>query len=285
MRDQQEEKPVNELARIGAAPLGEVQGCGIPLEALRSRLGELNSALYDDLCFAHAEAAVEEVADLLDMQKCWWTPDASSPYDCEPARQFSHSRGWPKELMEIWRKHKISLYSPFHIRSRFENLPYATTPDLRDRQHACAGYVRANHIVHELGIRSMLHVPVHLPKGRIGLVNWAGDHDVRELRKLLPHIAGELLALGSLFMRNFDAQRGVVESVLEERARLTVREWDCLRMLAQGYREAEAADLLDISKSTLRFHVENVVRKFGCKSRTQAVAMAAQLGLLGPIGS
>lgn len=64
-----------------------------------------------------------------------------------------------------------------------------------------------------------------------------------------------------------------------------MREWDCLRMLAQGYREAEAAELLNISKSTLRFHIENVVRKFGCKNRTHAVAMAAQLGLLGPVGS
>jgi DNA-binding CsgD family transcriptional regulator len=26
------------------------------------------------------------------------------------------------------------------------------------------------------------------------------------------------------------------------------------------------------------------VRKFGCKNRTQAVALAAQLGVLGPIG-
>jgi len=131
----------------------------------------------------------------------------------------------------------------------------------------------------------MLHVPVHLPKGRIGLVNWAGDHEPMEIRKLLPHISGELLAIGNLFMRNFSAQRGEDEAVFEERARLTVREWDCLRMLAQGYREAEAAELLNISKSTLRFHIENVVRKFGCKNRTHAVAMAAQLGLLGPVGS
>ena len=28
----------------------------------------------------------------------------------------------------------------------------------------------------------------------------------------------------------------------------------------------------------------NVVLKFGCKNRVQAVAMAAQLGLLGPVG-
>src|SRR6266403_2025772 len=35
---------------------------------------------------------------------------------------------------------------------------------------------------------------------------------------------------------------------------------------------------------TVRFHLHNVVRKFGCKNRTQAIALAAQLGVLGPIG-
>lgn len=274
----------SQITHIRVVP-DEVLHYGEPREKLRDRLGQVNRNLYGDLSFARAEAAVEEAADILDMRRCWWTPDAAYPYDCEPARQFSRSRGWPQELMRIWRKHRISLYSPFHIRSRFENLPFVSEPDLRDRQHSCAGYVKANQILRELGIKSMLHVPIHLPKGRIGLVNWASDREVQEVRELLPYISGELLALGNLFMRNFAAQRGEDETVLEEKARLTVREWDCLRMLAQGYREAEAAELLNISKSTLRFHIENVVRKFGCKNRTHAVAMAAQLGLLGPIGS
>ena len=102
---------------------------------------------------------------------------------------------------------------------------------------------------------------------------------------MLAQISGELLAIGHLFMRSYDAEFGQDQSVVEEKSRLTLREWDCLRMLALGYREAEAAELLHISKSTLRFHIENVVRKFGCKNRTHAIAMAAQLGLLGPIGS
>lgn len=252
---------------------------------LRSRLGELTAALYDDASFESAEAAIEEVADLLGMQWCWWTPDAAYPYDCERATRFSRSRGWPKELMGIWRKHRIALYSPAYIRARFENLPFVSHPDLRNRQHSCAGYARANQILLELGIASMLHVPVHMPKGRIGLVNWGGDRKPAEIQALLPHLSGELLALGNLFMRNFSVEPGGAEVVSEERSRLTVREWDCLRMLALGYREAEAAELLTISKSTLRFHVENVVRKFGCKNRTHAVAMAAQLGLLGPVGN
>jgi DNA-binding CsgD family transcriptional regulator len=66
---------------------------------------------------------------------------------------------------------------------------------------------------------------------------------------------------------------------------LTPREWDCARTLAQGYREAEIAELIGIKQVTVRFHLDNIVQKFGCKTRTQAVALLAQLGLLGPIGT
>jgi DNA-binding CsgD family transcriptional regulator len=253
-------------------------------EELRDVLAGIGHALYNDLSLEAAEAAIAEVGDLLDLRWVWWTPDAAYPYYCAQAENFSISRGWPPEIMQLWRKHRISLYSPFHIRARFENMPFVTLPDVRDKNHPCAGYGRVNQLAAEMGIAAMLHLPVHLPKGRIGLVNWAGDKDASEIRELLPHISGELLAIGHLFMRNYGAQFGQNESVIEEQARLTPREWDCLRMLAQGYREAEAAELLAISKSTLRFHVENVVRKFGCKNRTHAIAMAAQLGLLGPIG-
>jgi DNA-binding CsgD family transcriptional regulator len=228
--------------------------------------------------------AVDRVGEILDLAWAWWTPDAGNPYNCAPAERFSRERGWPCEIMQLWRKHHISLASPFHIRARFESLPFVTVPDVRQRQHGSSGYARVNQLAVELGIKSMLHVPVHLPKGRIGLVNWAGGREPSQLRALLPQISGALLAIGHLFMRNHAAQAGHDQSIVEERARLTLREWDCLRMLAQGYRDSEAAELLQISKSTLRFHVENVIRKLGCKNRTHTIALAAQLGLLGPIG-
>ena len=251
---------------------------------LKAAFGEISHALYYDLSLAGGEEAVDRVGEILDLRWAWWTPDAGHPYDCAPAERFSRERGWPREIMQLWRKHHISLSSPFHIRSRFESLPFVTSPDVRPRQTNSSGYVRVNKLIVELGITAMLHVPIHLSKGRIALVNWAGAREPGELREMLPHISGELLSIGHLFMRNYAAQAGQDQSIVEERARLTLREWDCVRMLAQGYRDAEAAELLQISKSTLRFHVENVVRKFGCKNRAHAIAMAAQLGLLGPIG-
>jgi DNA-binding CsgD family transcriptional regulator len=273
---------LSDFARVRPEPLREAESGRST--SLKSAFTEVSHALYYNLSLAGAEGAIDQVGEILELPWAWWTPDAGHPYDCATAERFSRQRGWPPELMQLWRKHHISLSSPFHVRSRFESLPFVTLPDVRRRQHASSGYVRVNKLVVELGIRAMLHVPIHLPKGRIALVNWAGGREPSRLREILPQISGELLAIGHLFMRNYTGQAGQDQSIVEERARLTLREWDCLRMLAQGYRDAEAAELLQISKSTLRFHVENVVRKFGCKNRTHTIAMAAQLGLLGPIG-
>ena len=67
-------------------------------------------------------------------------------------------------------------------------------------------------------------------------------------------------------------------------AHLTPRESECLRLVAQGYRDAEIARLSGLAATTVRFHLDNVVRKFGAANRVQAVAIAAQLGVLGAIG-
>jgi DNA-binding CsgD family transcriptional regulator len=269
------------------ASLAERNKAKVPSERhgdLHEQLVAISGALFADRCFDAAEKALDQIADILDLPWVWWTPDAASPYHCPRAEKFSRDRNWPAEIMQIWREHRLTLNSPFHIRSRFEHLPFVTRPDLRPHPHAAAGYSRLNRLVADLGVTAMLNVPVHLPKGRIGLVNWGGAWPPGALLEALPEISAELLFIAHLFMRNYDAEMGQGQSLSEERQKLTPREWDCFRMLAQGYREAEVAQLLEISKSTLRFHIENVVRKFDCRTRTQAIAIVAQLGLLGPIG-
>jgi len=61
---------------------------------------------------------------------------------------------------------------------------------------------------------------------------------------------------------------------------LTTRERDCLAFVADGYTDAQIAMLLDISESTVRFHLSNARTKLGAVNRTQAVARLATSGLL-----
>lgn len=56
--------------------------------------------------------------------------------------------------------------------------------------------------------------------------------------------------------------------------RLTVREIEVLRLMAQGYRNREISEAMGVSLKTVEVHAEHVYRKLGVSSRTQAVVAA-----------
>ena len=76
-----------------------------------------------------------------------------------------------------------------------------------------------------------------------------------------------------------------VEVIWRQAAKLPERQRTVLLLrFVEDLNLLEIAEVTGISKSTVRFHLDNVVEKFGCRDRIQAVAIAAQLGLLGPVG-
>jgi DNA-binding CsgD family transcriptional regulator len=67
---------------------------------------------------------------------------------------------------------------------------------------------------------------------------------------------------------------------VEVSAVLTPREAEVLRLLAQGRTNRQIGAELYISEKTASVHVSNILAKFGANGRTEAVAIAAQRGLL-----
>jgi two-component system, NarL family, response regulator LiaR len=61
--------------------------------------------------------------------------------------------------------------------------------------------------------------------------------------------------------------------------KLTEREVDVLRLLAQGQSNKEIARHLSLGEKTVKFHVSNILAKLGLPSRTQAALYAVQMGL------
>jgi NarL family two-component system response regulator LiaR len=64
--------------------------------------------------------------------------------------------------------------------------------------------------------------------------------------------------------------------------RLTDREREVLALMAEGCSNAEIAQRLTITLSTVKFHVGNILRQLGVSSRTEAAALAWQHGLIDP---
>jgi len=74
-----------------------------------------------------------------------------------------------------------------------------------------------------------------------------------------------------------------VQAPLQQRlARLTPRESQVLRLIAEGYSNQEIAGLLAIAESTAKTHAKRVLAKIGARDRAQAVVIAYQSGLMNP---
>lgn len=61
---------------------------------------------------------------------------------------------------------------------------------------------------------------------------------------------------------------------------LTPRETDVLRLIAQGYTNKQAAELLNISVRTVEFHRANIIGKLGIRSRVELARYAESQDLL-----
>lgn len=65
---------------------------------------------------------------------------------------------------------------------------------------------------------------------------------------------------------------------------LTPREIEVMLLLARGNSNSRIAQELLVSEATIRSHVHHMLRKLGARTRTQAVAIAYESGLIDEIG-
>lgn len=91
---------------------------------------------------------------------------------------------------------------------------------------------------------------------------------------VLPDEAGRSLALADVRLTLVPAGTGPM---------LTRREREVMLLLSRGKSNAEIAEQLTVSNATVRSHVHHVLQKLQARTRTQAVAIAYESGLVNRI--
>lgn len=131
------------------------------------------------------------------------------------------------------------------------------------------------------------NLPIHVlvltafSDGESMLQAWEHDADGFVLKTAAPRqtiAAIRQVADGQLVFPN------VVRQWLTERARpnaaavVSEREGDVLALVAEGLTNAQIAERLNLSESTIKFHLQHVFEKLGVTNRTEAAGVYHRLG-------
>jgi two-component system, NarL family, response regulator len=141
------------------------------------------------------------------------------------------------------------------------------------------------------GVEAIAAIRSEKPEtGMIVLTTYHGDEDIR---KALAAGAQSYLLKGMSHLKLLEAirsvragyqyfPRSIRNSIPEKlnRSALSPRELDILRLIVKGLNNQEIADALSITRGTLKWHVNIILRRLDVSDRTQAVVVAAQRGIV-----
>ncbi len=143
----------------------------------------------------------------------------------------------------------------------------------------------------QTGVEAITAIRREDPDARIlVLTTFDGDADIaraleagargyllKSMRRATLIEAVRSVAAGQRYLPPATAAR-LVEGMESER--LTARELDVLKLLAQGHRNREIADALGLAEPTVKIHVNNLLRKLQVKDRTEAAMVALKRGII-----
>lgn len=181
---------------------------------------------------------------------------------------------WPADWLEFYEKNQLAQHDPLLAEARHrisafwfsEVLPAVKlTAKQKELLDAAAAY----------GYGDVFAVPIHGPGSMQGVVSLAAPENLH----LSAADRAVLEAMSRTVWERCRTSEGFGVST-PERAHLSPRGIECLQWAAAGKSDADIAALVGISGPTAHFHIEEVKKRLGVKTRVEAVAVAVLRGLI-----
>ena len=125
----------------------------------------------------------------------------------------------------------------------------------------------------QFGIRCGFTVPIHDSRGPVAAVTFAADERRPTFQRCIEQNRS-VLQLMAMYFHAHARRRLSINRVIDGVA-LSPRELECLEWATQGKSAWEIGRLLNISRRTAAFHLDNAKMKFGVRTICQAVAKLA----------
>jgi LuxR family transcriptional activator of conjugal transfer of Ti plasmids len=181
---------------------------------------------------------------------------------------------YPEEWKAIYLAGSYTIVDPIITGAKRIKRPFEWSIE-RERRRAEDDVKRFCDEAASFGIRSGLSIPMRTGQGQFALLTLASSRDTDRTSTAELDIAAAVSAVGLLHGR---FARAPVAS--QKLAGLSSREAAFLKMIAEGMRMADIADVEGLAYNTVAFHINNAKAKLHVYTLPQATALATKLSLI-----
>jgi len=129
----------------------------------------------------------------------------------------------------------------------------------------------------DCGLGEGFTVPIHLPGMCVGSCNFVtapGKSIPSGLFPVAQYVGALAFEVGQRLIRNGKKHDGAESDSERTAPRLSSRQLDCIALAAQGKSDADAGQLLGISRQTVHHHIEAAKHRYGVATRAQLIVHA-----------
>jgi DNA-binding CsgD family transcriptional regulator len=258
------------LARPDAAPPSRITPLAV-LGRLRARRGDpgVFEPLDEALELALGTGEVQRLGPVAGARaEARWLAgqdeEVAAETDAALALALDHDDAWAVGELCVWRRRAgISEDVPRDAIAQ----PYRL--ELEDASYVAAALWREKRCAYDAAL-ALAHCPAPRAERRA----------LTELQAMGARPAARRVERGLRERGIRDLRRGPRATTRDNPAGLTAREVDVVALLAEGLRNAEIAARLFVTEKTVAHHVSAILRKLDVKTRGQAGAEAARLGIV-----